>query len=244
MFFKNKLFSLIKLFFNFKIFNDPIKIGLAVFFSFPKINIVEKKKTKKIPNKSIKLNIGGGKGHKKISGWKVVDLRKRTSDIVMDITKKKLPFKNNEVGLIFTSHTLEHIYPQNLDFVLKEFYRVLNSEYGVLRISVPDIEKVIDAYQKKDFNFFFNSSISSYQKNVPLGGLAASWFYSTRVFSPGGLKHGDGHVHCFDFEYLSFWLKKAGFKKVWKSDYLKSRILDFKELDKYPHDSLFVEASK
>ena len=44
MLLKNKLINLIKLFFNLKIFNDPIKIGFAVSFSFPKINIEKKKK--------------------------------------------------------------------------------------------------------------------------------------------------------------------------------------------------------
>ncbi|MCK4798612.1 MAG: methyltransferase domain-containing protein, partial [Spirochaetes bacterium] len=61
----------------------------------------------------IKLNIGGGKGHPPMNDWIIVDIRD-TADIKVDLTKEYLPFKDNEVDIIFCSHMLEHIYRHDL----------------------------------------------------------------------------------------------------------------------------------
>ena len=194
---------------------------------------------------SIKLNIGGGKGHPKVDGWLITDLRS-SADINLDITKSKLPYEDEAVSVIFTSHTLEHIYPHQLKFVLSEFYRVLKPEKGLLRIGVPDINLAIRAYMSQDYGFFRTSEVSVFDKDVPIGGLLASWFYSTRVFADPELKHGDGHVHCFDYEYLAFWLRKTGFRRVWRSAYRQSILPELRgeAFDRHPNDTLFVEALK
>ena len=188
---------------------------------------------------AIKINIGGGKKHPRIKGWQIVDLRE-TADIKLDITRQRLPFDENSVDIIFTSHTLEHIYPHDLDFILKEFYRVLTPGTGFLRISVPDIRKACQAYVNNDIKFFKNSELTYTYDKAPIGGLLASWFYSY------GSKVGYGHVHCFDFDYLKNWLKKYGFRKIAKSNYKQSQCEELRldGFDLHPHDSLFVEARK
>ncbi len=55
-------------------------------------------------------------------------------DIVADVDNCGLPLGNETAEEIYTSHFLEHC--SNLEFVMKEFYRVLNSG-GLLRIRVP-----------------------------------------------------------------------------------------------------------
>ena len=192
----------------------------------------------------IKLNVGGGKGHPKLDDWKIVDLRDN-ADIVHDITKDPLPFNDEEVSIIFTSHTLEHIYPQQLDFVLEEFYRVLKPS-GLIRILVPDINLAIKAYQEKNEQFFYDGDVGLDYKNVPIGGLLASWLYSTRIFKDPEALGGFGHVHCFDYDYLEYRLRRMGFKKVYKSNYRESIINELRgeEFDRHPHDSLCVEAIK
>lgn len=194
---------------------------------------------------AIKLNVGGGKGHCRLKGWLVVDLRE-SADIVMDITKKNLPFEGGSVDLIFASHILEHIYPQSLDSVLAEFYRVLKPKAGLLRVSVPDIEKAVTAYLRKDYPFFAKSSIAAYDENLPLGGMLASWFYSTRLFGDPQLKYGDGHLHCFDEQYLAWCLKRAKFRHIWKSGYRESVIDELRKegMDLHRDDSLYMEAVK
>ncbi len=195
---------------------------------------------------AVKLNIGGGKGHPNFDDWTVVDLRESTADIVLDITKEPLPFKNDSVDVILASHILEHIYPQQLEGVLQEFCRVLKPNSGLLRISVPDIRKAIDAYLNKDYSFYSKSTIGTFEKYLPLGGLLASWFYSTRVFKDPSLKYGDGHVHCFDRNYLGWWLHRAGFNYVWESCYKGSIVKDLHRdgIDLHENDSLYVEAIK
>jgi len=193
----------------------------------------------------IKLNIGGGKEHRKVDGWTIIDLRE-SADVVLDITKERLPYENDTVDVIFTSHTLEHIYPQKLGFVLSEFYRMLKPEVGLLRIGVPDIEMAIRAYVSRDYGFFQVSDVGQYDSQAPIGGLLASWFYSTRIFKDPELHHGEGHVHCFDYEYLEQWLRKCGFRRVWRSAYRQSVLTELRgeAFDRHPNDTLFLEAVK
>lgn len=188
----------------------------------------------------VKLNVGGGKGHPKLTDWIVVDIRE-SADVAMDITKEKLPYEDNSVDLLFCSHTLEHIYRHDLTFVLDEFYRVLKDKTGILRISVPDIEKACRHYALGDTSFFRKSTIAAYEEEVPIGGLLANWFYSFRDDNLG-----NGHVHCFDFRYLKGWLEQSGFTSVKKMKFGKSgsRELQVEGLDTHKNDSLFVEARK
>ena len=58
---------------------------------------------------------------------------------------KKLPFDNNEVQYIYSSHMLEHLSKESAKKFLKECLRIL-SPGGVLRISLPDLRKMIDSY--------------------------------------------------------------------------------------------------
>lgn len=199
----------------------------------------------------VKLNIGGGKGHEKIPGWQIVDLRD-TADLRLDISKDRLPFPDNSVDVIFTSHTLEHIQPNSLGFVLDEFYRVIKPgglrevsggemvyEGGIVRIIVPDIALACRAYIDNNRSFFERSSITHRDPEGPLGGLLASWFYSVSAV-------GNGHVHCFDEQYMNWWLKRSRFDRAYRSAYRKSLLPELRgdNFDRHEHDSLFVEAWK
>ncbi|MBF0472824.1 MAG: methyltransferase domain-containing protein [Nitrospirae bacterium] len=193
---------------------------------------------------SIKLNIGGGKGHPQVDGWKVVDIRNH-ADIVVDISRNPLPFEDNSVSAIFTSHTLEHIIPQRLPHVLTEFYRVMDKQNSILRIIVPDTQKAIKAYLERDHAFFNTSDVTLIDPDAPIGGKLASWLYSTRLDkTTGELADMLGHVNCFDVEYMIFILRKIGFKKVYESQYQKSNLAELrgKAWDRHPMESIFVEA--
>lgn len=181
-----------------------------------------------------------------VEGWTVIDLRERAADFVLDITKEELPFDDNTVDILFTSHTLEHVYPQQLGFVLKEFHRVLKPDTGLLRIGVPDIEIAIQAYVSKDYAFFERSDVGQFDSNAPIGGLLASWFYSTRIIKSSGASYGEGHVHCFDYDYLAYWLRQAGFRRVWRSAWHQSILPELRgdAFDRHPSDTLFVESTK
>ncbi|TFB13940.1 methyltransferase domain-containing protein [Candidatus Marinimicrobia bacterium MT.SAG.4] len=193
----------------------------------------------------IKLNIGGGKGHPKLDGWNIVDLR-HTADIRMNISEDPLPFDNNSVDVIFCSHTLEHIFPVQLDYVLGQFYRVLKPGKSILRILVPDIALAIKAYSEKNEQFFYDGDVGLDEKGIPISGLLASWLYSTRIFKDPEGEGGFGHVHCFDYNYLAFRLKRVGFKNVWRSEFQGSVLPELRsdDFDRHQHDSLCIEVIK
>ncbi len=184
----------------------------------------------------IKLNIGGGKGHPRLDGWSIVDLREG-ADVRLDITSEPLPFADGSVDVIFTSHTLEHIPPQSLMFVLEEFARVLRPG-GLLRIGVPDIRLATKAYINNDRTFFERSEVTPFDPDAPIGGLLMSWFYSTS-------KVGNGHVHCFDEQYLCYWLAKAGFEGMRRCSFRSSSLDELRspDFDRHPNDTLFIEAT-
>lgn len=60
-------------------------------------------------------------------------------------------FRNDFADLIYASHVLEHISMLKLKEVLIEWKRVLKPK-GVLRLSVPDFERIIDIYNSNNKN--------------------------------------------------------------------------------------------
>lgn len=192
----------------------------------------------------VKLNIGGGKNHPPIDGWTIVDIRD-SADVKCDVSRERLPFDENSVTYIYCSHMLEHIYRKDLKHVLDEFHRVLIPNRGVVRIVVPDIRKACRAYVIKNKRFFKKASISYFDPEAPIGGLLATWFYSYREDSA---LSGNGHVHCFDYEYLKYWLINSGFYVIKKKKYNRStspELIDVNlELPRYKYESLYVEARK
>ena len=76
-------------------------------------------------------------------------------DINFDLSSfEKLPFRDNRFYGIYTSHCFEHLTDNNVEFIMKECFRILKPG-GILRVVVPNIDKYFDAYDKKDL-FFFN----------------------------------------------------------------------------------------
>lgn len=64
----------------------------------------------------------------------------------------KLPmFKDRNVDLIYASHCLEHFSYNQTCEVLSEWHRVLKNG-GILRLSVPDFDKLVDIYKLNENN--------------------------------------------------------------------------------------------
>jgi predicted SAM-dependent methyltransferase len=108
----------------------------------------------------------------------------------------KLPmFEDNSVDLIYACHVLEHFKRNEIDDVLKEWFRVLKPG-GTLRISVPGFEEIIAIYAKyKDLN-------------LVLGPLMGGQTYIYNF-----------HYMAFDFSNLSKSLREVGFKKTERYDW-------------------------
>ena len=66
-------------------------------------------------------------------------------DVVADVAK--LEYANNSVSEIYASHILEHFSHLRTVDILKEWHRVLE-DGGILKLSVPDFDRMIKLYQK------------------------------------------------------------------------------------------------
>jgi len=64
--------------------------------------------------------------------------------------EKPLPWPNNSVDVIYTSHTLEHMTKESGSRLLKECFRVLKPK-GVLRVIVPDLKSFLQDYSEEKF---------------------------------------------------------------------------------------------
>lgn len=98
----------------------------------------------------IKLNIGGtetregGFGSPELKGFTNIDVRSVPGvDIVHNCEEAALPFHNGMVDEIRASHVIEHFHPKRLNFVIKDWIRVLKPG-GILRIYCPDARKICE----------------------------------------------------------------------------------------------------
>lgn len=78
-----------------------------------------------------------GCGNTKQDGWVGIDIRKfPATDFVLDVGSEKLPFDDDSIDVINSSHLFEHFYPEQLFFCIEECWRVLKPK-GHIIISVP-----------------------------------------------------------------------------------------------------------
>lgn len=137
----------------------------------------------------MKLHLGCGK--RKIHGWVNVDLDPSNQPDVVDNAETLNEIKDGSVEVLYASHILEHLKRINTLKVLQLWHSKLMSG-GVLRLAVPDFEKVIEAY---------------IARGIPLHTLLG--------FLVGGQRTDlDNHYMIFDFNLLESLLKKAGFADV------------------------------
>lgn len=131
-----------------------------------------------------------------------------------------VPFGDDTVDIVYSSHSLEHIFLEEAQALLQDAYRALKKG-GLIRLAVPDLEHALRLYQsgakEQALEFFFNRNRSGY------------------------LNH---HHYMYDFEMLKNFLEKAGFVEVERCSFRKGRMKDAAILDNRPEESLFVEARK
>lgn len=147
-------------------------------------------------NKETKLNLGSG--DKFFEGYLNVDLDKNAPqvDVVADISQP-LPFTNESIDAIMSSHSLEHISYTIIPDVLKDWHRVLK-EGGVIDIKVPDGRFAMEAYIRGTWRIDYGFA----ERNI------LPMLYGN---------HGDIYqLHKALFTYESLWvlMSKIGFKNI------------------------------
>lgn len=177
------------------------------------------------------VDVGVGANYTK--GWIHIDFftfrlkfwkRKKTNkpEVEMDL---RFPFNcpDNICDGVYSSHTLEHLYPDKAYQLLNEILRILKPN-AWLRISVPDLERLVKFYNKEVVLQEYTcgaEAISHYTQN---------W----------------GHHSAWDEELLTYALKSIGFVNIRKVNYgiegSDSRLI--KEQESRKEESLIMEAQK
>ena len=136
----------------------------------------------------MKLHLGCGSKH--IDGFINIDARELPGVDEVDDVKALTKFTKDSVELIYASHILEHITRLEYTNVLSRWYDLLKTG-GILRIAVPDIEKVFEHYNK----------------NRDLRSL--------RGFLWGFQSYGFNYHYCgWDFKTIKEDLTSVGFKNI------------------------------
>ena len=148
---------------------------------------------------------------------------------------KKLPFDENTVDVIYTSHMLEHLSRKSAEKFIIESKRCLVNG-GILRIAVPDLKKQVMQYvEHSDADLFLEQTYLSY------GELSS--FKQKLELLIVGFRH---HQWMYDAESLSKLLLNIGFSKVFVSDAGETVIKDHEGLNLFEREdeSLYIEAMK
>ena len=158
------------------------------YFKSIKINNYLKK------NKIKKLHFGATRN---ISGFLNSQI---LGEIPINITKK-LPFSKEEIDLIFSSHLIEHIHKNEINFFLNESYRVLKKE-GLNIIATLSLDKIIETcyFKKKNKKYLIDFSKNFYSDEFVNNSHILNLCF--RAF---------GHRYIVDYDYMKNISKKIGF---------------------------------
>jgi predicted SAM-dependent methyltransferase len=165
--------------------------------------------------RGLKLHIGAGEH--RIADWINIDVY--PAQLALNILRG-LPFADASARVVFLSHLLEHLYfPRDVRALLTELHRVLEPG-GRLRIVVPDIEQCIEAYTRRDAQFF--ASRRETWPWWPENPTRLEDFLAYAGAGPEPTYLFESHKYGYDFETLRKVLAESGFERIEKSAYMAS----------------------
>lgn len=173
-----------------------------------------------------RLNIGCGKFPR--AGWINLDNKVRPGvDCVADL-RIELPFPDASVDYAVAIHVLPHLPLDALAPALARIRRVLKPG-GVLRLALPDLEKAIAAYARRDAGYF---AIPDAQWQSLGAKLAAQIVWHNDIATP------------FTYDLAAEALVRGGFARIERCGFreTRSRFPEIVDLDNRERESFFVEA--
>jgi len=163
-----------------------------------------------------------------------------------------LPFEDNSIKSIFSSHFLEHLPYEGAINFFKESHRVLCTG-GMIRTICPDIKIWIQKYIDNDIEFFneYKKTLNvDYHENITKE-------YHNRIKTNSqvlnSMIYNWGHKWMWDTESLTHELTEAGFKKCVVNSPLSSNMKGASEIElmlnedkqkKRTMESLYIDAIK
>ena len=162
----------------------------------------------------VKLNLGCG-GNWRVDGWFGLDQNstapvwqngREPTFLEVDL-RRDLPFPDNSVDVIFSSHTLEHFTYAEAVVLLFEMYRVLRVG-APLCLVVPDVDRYIAAYIARDSEFLNTQQIVGGQPKDNPADYFLMNFYSDPCFD------NSCHKYSYNMENFSSMLEMVGFSAI------------------------------
>jgi predicted SAM-dependent methyltransferase len=188
---------------------------------------LSKREIRRILREGNEIAIEVGAGNKKGQGeWITIDMND-TCDLYWDL-RRGIPFPDESVKKIYSSHFLEHLSFREAQQFLDECKRVL-APGGHFSICVPNARIYLEAYvngsQLEDEKFF---------------GYRPAYNSTTRIdFVNYTAYMGGEHKYMFDEENLLYILSSEGFKHARLRQF--DPTLDLLQRD---HESIYAEAEK
>ena len=131
------------------------------------------------------------------------------SEVIWCDASKKLPYRDQSVSKIYSSHFLEHI-PHDKGFIfLKECYRVLKTD-GVVRLVVPDLYLHAEKYVESTKKLLDYTSLPN---NRDVHDKFLDTIYGAFLKKK---RYGAEHYYMYDLPKLVSLLMKVGFKIIKK----------------------------
>jgi predicted SAM-dependent methyltransferase len=150
-------------------------------------------------------------------------------DVAVDI-RRGLPFNSNEFDYIVSIHVLPELSYPELDPALAELRRVLKPG-GVLRLGLPDMDRAIEAYRRKDVDYFLipDETVRSLAGKMI---VQLTWYGRSKTM--------------YTREFAQELLERNGYRDVRQCKYQETSgpFGGITELDDRPLESLFVEGTK
>lgn len=156
-------------------------------------------------------------------------------DILTHNIKKGLPYNDEEVDYIFTSHFIEHLKKNEAEKFFDECLRVLKPD-GLIRITTPDLQLLVRTYQDEFEKGTVSASLDLFNQIKSTE--------KRKNFLINLMTTGSKHWMIYDELSLSSLLKSAGFREILKQRYREGEMPDIDFLDNRPDESLYMEARK
>jgi aspartate beta-hydroxylase len=194
--------------------------------------------------RDLKLHIGCG-AHE-LPGW--INLDVHPAPLCWNV-QWGLPFADGAATQVFVSHLLEHLFfPHDAMAFLIELKRVL-APGGRVRLVVPDVAQLVDAYQRGDRDFFARRA--AHWPGARGDGPLLAQFLNYAGAGPDPVYLFEAHKFGYDFDTLAAMLREAGFEGIVRSAWMGSEDPQLRVDDQSAvagaehgggHYSLFVEA--
>ncbi|MCG2737892.1 MAG: methyltransferase domain-containing protein [Candidatus Methanoperedenaceae archaeon] len=162
--------------------------------------------------------------------------------IMIHDVRKKLPFNDDSIDFIYSSHLIEHLRKDECEKMLGECFRILKKG-GLIRLSTPDLELTARNYIKEIDDIQNDNGKSNYLPSENFLDILDINIEKSKT--PFILKSFvSRHKWIYDRESLTALLKSCGFTEILKKSFKVGEMPNIEFLDNRPEHSLYIEARK